>query len=237
LRYIAASLSSYSAIAMHAMILAAGRGERLRPLTDTTPKPLIEVGGKPLIVHHLERLAAAGFRDVVINIGWLGEQIPAALGDGSQFGLRIRYSPEPPGALETAGGIVHALELLGDAPFLVVSGDVLCDYPFETLRRLKTDALAHLVMVDNPPHHTRGDFGIVNGRLVIDAPNKLTFSGIALFRPDLFSDLAPGVRPLRPVLEQAIIEGRVTAERHAGRWMDVGSPERLDQVRRLLSEP
>jgi len=217
------------------MILAAGRGERLRPLTDTTPKPLIEVGGKPLIVHHLERLAEAGFTDVVINLGWLGEQIPEALGDGSRFGLRIHYSPEPPGALETAGGIVHAQELLGDAPFLVVSGDVLCDYPFDTLHRLEMETLAHLVMVDNPPHHPDGDFGIVDGRIVGNTPDKLTFSGIAVFRPELFANLEPGVRPLRPVLEQIIVEGRVSAERHTGQWMDVGSHERLQLARQLHS--
>lgn len=220
---------------MRAMILAAGRGERLRPLTDTTPKPLIEVGGKPLIAHHLERLAAAGFRDVVINLGWLGEQIPAALGDGRRFGLSIHYSPEPPGALETAGGIVHALEWLGDAPFLVISGDVLCDYPFETLDPPETNALAHLVMVDNPPHHPNGDFGIIDGRLAIDAACKLTFSGIGVFRPELFTALESGVRPLRPVLENAITAGTVGGEHYRGRWFDTGSPERLEAARNSLA--
>lgn len=218
------------------MILAAGRGERLRPLTDTTPKPLIEVGGKPLIVHHLDNLARAGFTDVVINLGWLGEQIPAALGDGSRFGLRIHYSPEPPGALETAGGIVHALELLGDAPFLVVSGDVLCDYPFDTLYQREMETLAHLVMVDNPPHHPGGDFGIAKNLIVPDSSSQLTFSGIALFRPELFSPLEPGVRPLRPVLESAIAAAVVSGEHYQGRWFDTGTPERLDAARVSLEE-
>jgi len=217
------------------MILAAGRGERLRPLTDTTPKPLIEVGGKPLIVHHLDNLARAGFTDVVINLGWLGEQIPEALGNGNRFGLRIRYSPEPPGALETAGGIVHALEMLGDTPFLVVSGDVLCDYPFGALRGMKMEALAHLVMVDNPPHHPSGDFGIVNGRIVMEAAGKLTFSGIAVFDPALFTPLKPGVRPLRPVLENAIAAETVGGEHYRGRWFDTGSAERLSEARESLA--
>ncbi|QOC24250.1 nucleotidyltransferase family protein [Wenzhouxiangella sp. AB-CW3] len=220
---------------MKAMILAAGRGERLRPLTDSVPKPLLEVGGKPLIVHHLDRLAAAGFQDVVINLGWLGEQIAAKLGDGGNFGLRIRYSPEPPGALETAGGIVHALELLGDAPFLAISADVLCDYPLKRMRQLESEALAHLVMVDNPPHHPHGDFGIESGRMVLDSDIKLTFSGIAWFRPGLFADLEPGVRPLRPVLEQAIAAGLVEGERFQGQWFDTGTAGRLEAARNSLA--
>jgi N-acetyl-alpha-D-muramate 1-phosphate uridylyltransferase len=220
------------------MILAAGRGERLRPLTDTTPKPLIDVGGKPLIVHHLERLASAGFEQVVINLGWLGEQIPVALGDGHRFGLQLHYSNEPPGALETAGGIVHALHLLADAPFLVVSGDVLCDYPFELLRRPGLDVLAHLVMIDNPPHHPHGDFALqADGRIATRGEQKLTFSGIARFHPDLFAALEPGVRPLRPVLENAIVAGEVSGERYSGSWMDVGTPERLERARRLARPP
>jgi len=212
------------------MILAAGRGERLRPLTDRKPKPLIEVGGKPLIVHHLEKLAIAGFTDVVINLGWLGEQISAALGDGERFGLRLHYSPEPPGALETAGGIVNALPLLGDAPFAVISGDILCDYPFDRLTATRLETLGHLVLVDNPAHHPKGDFGIDKGLASRTTPNKLTFSGIAVFSPELFRSLTPRVRPLRPVLEEAIDKQQISAEHFRGRWSDVGTPERLRSV-------
>ncbi|WP_376696995.1 N-acetylmuramate alpha-1-phosphate uridylyltransferase MurU [Wenzhouxiangella sp. EGI_FJ10305] len=215
---------------MRAMILAAGRGERLRPLTDNTPKPLIEVGGKPLIVHHLERLAAAGFEDVVINLGWLGGQIAERLEDGRILGLQIRYSQEPPGALETAGGIVEALPLLGEKPFLVVSADVMTDYPFGRLREIELAGQAHLVLVDNPPHHRVGDFGLESGRVYAGNGKRLTFSGIAVFEPSLFAGLSPGRRPLRPVLEQAIAAGRVGGEHYAGMWADIGTPERLADV-------
>jgi N-acetyl-alpha-D-muramate 1-phosphate uridylyltransferase len=218
--------------AMRAMILAAGRGERLRPLTDSTPKPLLEVAGKPLVVHHLERLAAAGIIEVVINLGWLGEHIQAVLGNGSSFGLRIRYSPEPPGALETAGGIVQALPLLGEQPFLVVAGDILCDYAFERLADLKPSGLGHLVMVANPDHHPEGDFGLANGKLSKAARPRLTFSGIGLYRPELFTGLAPGRRALRPVFEKALAKAQLGGELHAGYWSDIGSPERLAQARR-----
>ncbi len=218
------------------MILAAGRGERLRPLTDTTPKPLIEVGGKPLIVHHLERLAEAGFTDVVINLGWLGEQIPAALGDGNRFGLRLHYSSEPPGALETAGGIVHAMKLLGDAPFLVIAGDILTDYDFSGLTGTSPKGLAHLVMVDNPSHHQEGDFHLHEGQLKLHGEPRLTFSGIGLYRPEMFSSLPPGVRPLRPLFEQAINSGQITAEHHPSHWFDIGTRERLQHLRRHLKD-
>lgn len=214
------------------MILAAGRGERLRPLTDTLPKPLIEVGGKPLIAHHLERLAAAGFEQVVINLGWLGEQIPEALGNGREFGLSIAYSQEPPGALETAGGVVHALELLGDAPFLVVASDILTDYDFSQVTGISPKGLAHLVMIDNPPHHPDGDFRLKNGLLHATGQPKLTFSGIAIFHPDLFTALPPGKRPLRPILEQAIAKNQVTGEHYQGQWLDIGTPERLEAAQR-----
>lgn len=209
------------------MLLAAGRGERLRPLTDTTPKPLIEVGGRPLIVHHLERLAAAGFEDVVINLGWLGEQIAEYLGDGRSFGLKIRYSEEPPGALETAGGIIEALPMLGRSPFLVVSADVLSDYPFDELRNMELTMAAHLVLVDNPPHHPEGDFALHHGQVRAAGGERLTFSGIAVFDPALFAGLARGRRALRPVLEQAIAAERVSGERYTGRWADIGTPQRL----------
>ncbi|MFU8832273.1 MAG: N-acetylmuramate alpha-1-phosphate uridylyltransferase MurU [Wenzhouxiangella sp.] len=219
---------------MRAMILAAGRGERLRPLTDTTPKPLLEVGGKPLIGYHLERLATAGFEDVVINLGWLGEQISSALGTGASFGLNIHYSPEPPGALETAGGIVQALPLLGNQPFAVISGDILCDYPYEKLVGIDPEGLAHLVMVSNPDHHSDGDFRLVDGRLEPGPGPRLTFSGIGVYQPAMFRNLAPGRRPLRPVFEQALSAGQLSGEHHRGNWSDIGTIERLDQARQWI---
>lgn len=219
---------------MHqAMILAAGRGERLRPLTDHLPKPLIEVGGKPLIVRHLERLAGAGFERVVINLGWLGQRLAEALGDGEAFGLEIRYSPEPPGALETAGGIRHALSLFDAGAFAVISGDIWTDYPLARLREVETGASAHLVLVDNPPHHPAGDFALEDFRVKATGTPRLTFSGMARFEPELFADLAPGPRPLRPVLEAAMSRGLVSGEHHDGVWLDVGTPERLEEARRL----
>ena len=207
---------------MKAMILAAGRGERMRPLTDHTPKPLLMAGGKPLIVWHLERLAAAGFRDIVINHAHLGEQIEGALGDGSQWGLRIRYSPEPPGALETAGGIATALPLLGSDPFLVVNGDVYCDWNFNQARQLAS-ANAHLVMVANPAHHAGGDFSL-DGECVIYAHGEqtLTYAGIGIFSPAFFDGVQPGtIMKLRPLLDAALAAGTLTEERYAGRWVDV----------------
>jgi len=208
------------------MILAAGRGERLRPLTDTTPKPLIEVGGRPMIVRHLERLAGAGIKRVVINLAWLGDQIVDQVGSGDDFGLQIDYSPEPPGALDTAGGIVQALPLLGHDPFIVVSADILTNYRFEHLPA-RPQAQAHLVLVDNPVHHPEGDFKLSAGRVHSGTGRRLTFSGIAVFHPELFADLPPGPKPLRPVLEQAIVAGRVSGEHFAGCWADIGTPQRL----------
>jgi N-acetyl-alpha-D-muramate 1-phosphate uridylyltransferase len=222
---------------MHAMILAAGRGERLRPLTDTTPKPLLPVNGKALIVHHMENLATAGITQVIINLAWLGEQISATLGDGSAFGLSIRYSQEPPGALETAGGIVQALPLLGQRPFLVVAGDILCDYPFERLVDQEPAGLAHLVMVNNPAHHPDGDFALQNGQLTSSGPERLTFSGIGLYRPEMFLHLKPGRRPLRPVFEQALAPGQLSGERYTGYWSDIGTLERLTQAREEFNSP
>lgn len=208
------------------MILAAGRGERMRPLTDITPKPLLPVAGKPLIVWHLERLARAGIRDIVINHAHFGEQIEALLGDGAAWGVRIDYSAEPPGALETAGGIANALPLLGDAPFLVVNGDIFCDWDFA--RACATDALAHLVLVDNPPHHPAGDFSLEHEKVGAGGTAKLTFSGIGIYRPELFASIPHGQpAKLAPLLRDAIAAGRVTGERHDGRWEDVGTPERL----------
>jgi len=218
---------------MKAMILAAGRGERMRPLTDTTPKPLLKAGGKALIVWHLERLAAAGFREVVINHAHLGAQIEAALGDGHAFGLDIRYSPEPPGALETAGGIARALPLLGNAPFLVVNGDVWCDWDFRRAHAL-AGRFAHLVFVDNPPQHPGGDFCLDGERVryAADAIGPtLTYAGTGVFAPDFFSTVPAGaVMKLRPLLDAAIARGQLSGEHHRGRWVDVGTPERLAEL-------
>ena len=216
---------------MKAFILAAGRGERMRPLTDHTPKPLLMAGGKPLIVWHLERLAAAGFKEIVINHAHLGEQIEEALGDGSQWGLRIRYSPEPPGALETAGGIATALPLLGDQPFLVVNGDVYCDFDFGRFFRLTVDA-AHLVLVANPAHHAGGDFSLDGDRVIYaDGEQTLTYAGIGVFSLSFFAGVKPGtVMKLRPLLDAAIAAGTLTGERYAGRWVDVGTPQRLAEL-------
>ena len=213
---------------MKAFILAAGRGARMRPLTDQTPKPLLPVRGRPLIEWHLQKLAAAGVREVVINLGWLGEKIEAHLGDGSRFGLKLAYSPEGWPALETGGGIHHALPLLGDAPFLLVNGDVFTDLDFASLvaRGLPADALAHLVLVPNPVQHPRGDFALIEGR-VVDAEPRLTYSGIALMHPLLFAGCTAGAFSHVPLLRQAMLAGRVSGARHAGLWSDVGTPERL----------
>ncbi len=216
---------------MRAMILAAGRGERMRPLTDHTPKPLLQAGGKPLIVWHLEKLAAAGFREVVINHAHLGEQIEQALGDGAKWGVRIAYSPEPPGALETAGGIATALPLLGDAPFLVVNGDIYCDVDFGRFSR-STVAGAHLVMVANPAHHAGGDFSLDGERVIrANGEQTLTYAGIGIFSPAFFAGVQPGtIMKLRPLLDAAIAAGTLTGERFAGRWVDVGTPQRLAEL-------
>ncbi|MTW22158.1 N-acetylmuramate alpha-1-phosphate uridylyltransferase MurU [Allochromatium palmeri] len=210
---------------MKAMILAAGRGERMRPLTDHTPKPLLQAGGKPLIQHHIERLAAAGLRELVINHAHLGQQIEAALGDGSAFGVEIRYSPEAQ-ALETGGGIFQALPLLGAEPFLVVNGDVWTDVDLGGLT-ISAGDLAHLVLVDNPPHNPEGDFALSDGRVRSEGRPRLTFSGIGLYRPELFDGQTPGAFPLAPLLRQAMANGRVGGRHHDGHWFDIGTPERL----------
>jgi MurNAc alpha-1-phosphate uridylyltransferase len=212
---------------MKVFILAAGRGERMRPLTDQTPKPLLRVAGMPLIEHHLRRVAAAGLRQVVINLGWLGAQIREALGDGAAHGLDIRYSDEGWPALETGGGIHHALPLLGDAPFLLLNGDVYTDLPLsELMRPLAEDDVARLALVPNPPHHLQGDFGLQSGRVVMAAPH-LTYTGCAQLDPALFRGCEPGAFPLAPLLRAAIADGRVSGMRHDGLWSDVGTPERL----------
>lgn len=228
------------------MILAAGRGERMRPLTDHTPKPLLPVGGRPLIVWHIERLAAAGFVDIVINHAHLGGQIEALLGDGAAWNLRIAYSAEPPGALETAGGIANALPLLGaDAPFLVLNGDIYCDWlPSGARDSLTANKLAHLVMVPNPPQHPGGDFCLHGNVLGVDCAalagrgEMLTFAGIGIYRPQLFAAVGRGQpAKLAPLLRMAMASGRASGELHGGRWVDVGTPERLraldDELRSL----
>jgi MurNAc alpha-1-phosphate uridylyltransferase len=216
------------------MILAAGRGERMRPLTDRIPKPLLPVNGRPLIQHHIEALAAAGFRELVINHAHLGDQIEQALGDGGRWGLNIQYSPEPEGALETGGGIFKALPLLGDAPFLVVNGDISTDYDFSRLA-LPENSLAHLVLVANPAHNPQGDFCLDDGRVSDGPGERLTFSGIGIYRPELFAGCRAGAFPLAPLLKSAMAQGRVTGEYYGGRWVDVGTPERLAELERLLS--
>ncbi len=217
---------------MRAMILAAGRGERMRPLTDHCPKPLLPAAGKPLIVYHLERLTDAGIKDIVINHAHLGEQLVSRLGNGSEWGLSITWSPEPVGALETAGGICQALQHLddgGDAPFLVINGDIYCDWPIAQVTMRETD-LAHLVLVNNPPQHPTGDFTLQNNRVsdkTADVP-ALTFAGIGFYRPSLFKALTLGTpAKLAPLLRAAMTDQRVSGEHHSGRWEDVGTPDRL----------
>jgi MurNAc alpha-1-phosphate uridylyltransferase len=220
---------------MKAMILAAGRGERMRPLTDHTPKPLLNVGGKPLIVWHIERLAHAGFREIVINHAHLGAQIEQALGNGAQWNVSIQYSPEAV-ALETAGGIANALPLLGDAPFCVVNGDVFSTYDFTQLSVkahavLRGDALAHLVLVDNPSQHPNGDFAITDGMLQNAGEEMLTFSGIGVYQPTLFAEIVRGhAAKLAPLIRQAITQGKATAEHYTGIWHDIGTPQRLTEL-------
>ncbi|MGA4323407.1 N-acetylmuramate alpha-1-phosphate uridylyltransferase MurU [Ectopseudomonas hydrolytica] len=221
---------------MKAMILAAGKGERLRPLTLHTPKPLVKAAGVPLIEYHVRALVAAGFTELVINHAWLGQQIEDYLGDGSRFGAHIVYSPEGE-PLETGGGIFKALPLLGDEPFLVVNGDIFTDYPFAELRK-SMSGLAHLVLVDNPAHHPQGDFVLAMGQ-VQDAESlgeRLTYSGIAVLHPRLFAACQPGAFKLAPLLRSSMQQGQVSGERHAGCWIDVGTHERLAEVERLLQE-
>lgn len=223
------------------MILAAGRGERMRPLTDSLPKPLLEVGGKPLIVWHIERLAAVGITDIVINHAWLGHKFPEILGDGSQFGVDIQYSAEETG-LETAGGIANALTLLGDAPFLVMNGDIWCDWnPMQVMAQLSPieqgQSQAWLLMVDNPAHNPNGDFHLdTKGFLQNDGTPKLTFAGIGLYDPSLFRDITPGsVAKLAPILRHAMQQQQVLGAHYTGQWTDVGTPERLQEIDRMLS--
>jgi N-acetyl-alpha-D-muramate 1-phosphate uridylyltransferase len=223
---------------MRAMILAAGRGTRLRPLTDTVPKPLVEVGGRPLIGHHLEALRHAGVREVVINLGWLGARIAAALGDGHAHGLRIVYSDEGEQPLETAGGIVKALPSLGEAPFLLINADVWTDLDYRQLQLAEGD-LAQLVLVANPEHYPAGDFSLTaTGRALNPTGGAtLTYAGVALIDPRLFADQPPGRAPLAPLLRRACDAGTVGGQVHRGRWCDVGTMERLQALRTALAEP
>lgn len=218
---------------MRAMILAAGRGERMRPLTDETPKPLLQAAGKPLIEYHIEALSAAGITELVINYAHLGEQLVERLGDGRRYGVDIRYSAEPAGALETGGGIKHALALLGGEPFMVVNGDIWTDYPYPG-QWLAPGRLAHLVLVDNPPHHPAGDFSLCNGEVRDQGTQRLTFSGIGLYHPSLFDGTPDGAFPLAPLLRTAMRDGRVSGEYYSGRWMDIGTPQRLAELDRQL---
>lgn len=226
---------------MKAMILAAGRGNRMRPLTDRVPKPLLEVGGKPLIVWHIENLARAGFSELVINHAHLGHLIEAALGDGGRFGVSIRYSAEGE-ALETAGGIAKALPLLGEGPFLVVNGDIHTYYDFARARdiaaamREAPHIAAHLVLADNPPHHPEGDFALEEGFCRLEGKKKLTYTGIGVYRPEGFAHLVSGTRAaLGPLLRDWVAAGRVWGEHLRARWVDVGTPERLAALDRALT--
>lgn len=219
---------------MKAMILAAGLGKRMRPLTDTCPKPLLPVAGKPLIVHHLERLKRAGFVDVIINVSYRGEQIMQALGDGKAFGLRLHFSHEET-PLETGGGIRKALPLLGEAPFLLVNGDVWCE-TLPSQLTLEDGDLAHLMLVENPEHHPEGDFTLSGGRVGNHGTSKLTFSGLSVIDPALVVERAPGAFALAPLLKAAITAGRVSGESFHGQWVDVGTPERLKALDRALRD-
>jgi len=217
-----------------AMILAAGRGERMRPLTDTTPKPLLKIHGKPLIEYHLEALKRSGYQRVVVNHAWLGHQIESVLGAGERFGLEILYSGETQ-ALETAGGIVNALPLLcpnsEDEIFTVVNGDIFTDFDFDTLPSYLSEGVeAHLVMVNNPSHNPDGDFYFMGQNLHPKQGCKLTFSGLAMYRKSLFTQINAGIQPLAPVLRKAISQERVGAQHFTGHWTDVGTPQRLNEL-------
>lgn len=218
---------------MKAMILAAGRGKRMAPLTDHCPKPLLKVAGKPLIQHHIERLVRAGITEIVINHAWLGQMIEAALGDGSQFGAHIQYSPEPEGGLETGGGVYQALPMLGAAPFLLVNGDVWCDWPVEqALKQDLGEHLAWLYLVDNPAEHPQGDFRLEGQKVYdrIDGQAALTFSGISILKPALFAHSQAGFFPLAPLFREHMLRHQVAGQRLEAQWLDVGTPERLARL-------
>jgi MurNAc alpha-1-phosphate uridylyltransferase len=220
---------------MKAMILAAGRGERLRPHTDITPKPLIQVGKHRLIEHHLLNLASAGIKDIVINISWLADQIREALGDGSNYSLNITYSDEGDEALETAGGIINALPLLGDEAFIVINGDIWCDYDLSSLANRQMDHEAHLVLVNNPEHNPEGDFALEQGLIKNTGDRKLTYSGIGLYTREFFAETDPGKKALAPILRKKSELNKVSGEYYTGQWVDIGTIERLAQLRSYLS--
>jgi len=220
-------------ITVKAMILAAGRGERMRPLTDTTPKPLLKVGEHCLIEHHIFNLKKAGFAEIIINTAWLAEKIHTKLGDGSAYGVSISYSDEGE-ALETGGGIKNALPLLGDDAFLVVNGDIWCDYNYKNLPPLENNFLAHLILVNNPAQHPDGDFSIKHGLLCNDTNEKKTYSGIGIYKPALFSQES-GRFPLAPILKEQANNNAISAEFFGGLWLDIGTPERLEQLRNNIN--
>lgn len=217
---------------MRAMILAAGRGERMRPLTDTTPKPLLEVAGKPLIIYQLEALSVAGVDKVVVNLGHLGGQIRECLGTGEAYGVEITYSDEGDAPLETAGGIIKALPFLGKAPFIVTNADIYTDFNYQSLPK-KLNADAHLVLVDNPDHNKQGDFVLNHDQVQCIGENKLTYSGIGLFHPDLFRNCDSGRYPLAPLLRQSAKAGRLGGQFYQGLWSDVGTPARLEEINKI----
>lgn len=216
------------------MLMAAGRGERMRPLTDETPKALLQAGHYRLIEYHLMNLARSGFTRIVINLAHLGDRIEQALGDGRRYGVHISYSREGDRGLETGGGIHHALEALGQSPFMVINADIYTDFPFDQLPSRFTGPKAHLVLVDNPAHHPNGDFALQDGRVYNHGRPRLTYSGIGMYHPDLFSGCKPGVFPLAPLLRRACDEARVSGEYYGGTWVDVGTPERLGDLDRRL---
>ena len=220
-------------MSLKVMILAAGRGERMRPLSDTVPKPLLEAGGKPLIVHLIEGLARHGLRDLVINHSHLGEKISAYLGDGGRYGVRVAYSHEEGSGLETGGGIFKALSLIDTDPFMVINGDIWTDYPFDRLPA-RLGGLAHLVLVDNPPQHPQGDFALRDGKVFAEGAPRQTFSGIGVYARALFADCRPEKFPLAPLLRAAMARGQVSGEHYTGRWRDVGTPQRLEELDREL---
>lgn len=219
---------------MKAMVLAAGRGERLRPLTDTTPKPLINIGKRRLIEYHLLKLADAGIHDVIINTAWLGDLIKSTLGDGSDYQLNIQYSDESPEALETAGGIIKALPLLGKEPFLVINGDIWTDYDISPLINKSLNSEAHLVLVDNPDHNPAGDFGLQDNK-IINADTMYTYSGIGLYTADLFHGMSIGKTPLAPILRSKCELGLISGELYKGYWTDVGTEQRLNELNNHLN--
>lgn len=222
---------------MKAMILAAGRGERMRPLTDQTPKPLLKAAGKPLIDYTIENLVNAGIVDIIINLAHLGQQLQAYLGDGSRYQANISYSDEGQRGLETAGGIKQALPLLGDKPFLVVNGDIHCDFPLQNLIAQEID-LAHLVLVKNPLHHTAGDFSLdAQAIAAAEGTPKFTYSGIGLYHPELFSWIDPGKSALAPLLKKAMLTRQISGELYQGFWMDIGTPERLNELTTIINTP